>query len=646
MIHYASPTGTATWAQSTNINTPCSIYTAVSNAVAGDTVYCLAGTYNLTSTLNFYINSGSIGNPITFMKDPAAAENTVILNATNNMLDHIWISNVSYIVLDGFNLTMTSQQSLNGFVEIVNSANHITLKNLYIHDISNASAGIRVWGNSANYNNCNNNTIDNCQIKRLGQSCLGIKVAYTTTLTIKNCWIQECHNDLIQIVQSTYPTIDGNILFDPKPASDPSDPHEDCIHMYYVDDGIIKNNRIRHCNNTSQIGAPVMLGGSNPVTPCNRTKVYNNLLWSDRSQLIDVANCTDTEIWNNTFAGGNAAGYSLALWRNPGGTSIFKNNIIWNPGGYWNLDDGAGWVGADNHFETATYPGWTNTYTGALNLVNPSKTTDSASDLHLTATSPCQDKGALSTPATVDYLGTARWDNPAYANVAGSTIDLGAFEYTEGGTPPPPTTYNTTVQPCDIDSHMSSGNPTTNYGDAIRLDFLDQSTNTQRPLMKFDFAAEVPSNATITLARTSLRYIEFLNNDPNGRELQCCKLTRNDWIELEATWNIYKTGSNWTTAGGDYVTTNPAMVTATCPAAFGWIDFTTTAIFQDAQLNTNQIANLLFKYTNEAHASPGWLRCASSENATTANRPKTYIEYTLPETGSTVHRAIIGGMVF
>jgi hypothetical protein len=38
-----------------------------------------------------------------------------------------------------------------------------------------------------------------------------------------------------------------------------------------------------------------------------------------------------------------------------------------------------------------------------------------------------------------------------------------------------------------------------------------------------------------------------------GTIIRVYKLTRSDWVETEVTWNIYKTGSPWTTAGGDYV---------------------------------------------------------------------------------------------
>jgi len=43
--YYVSPTGTASWSDCTNINTPCSLQTANQNAQAGDVVYLRGGDY-------------------------------------------------------------------------------------------------------------------------------------------------------------------------------------------------------------------------------------------------------------------------------------------------------------------------------------------------------------------------------------------------------------------------------------------------------------------------------------------------------------------------------------------------------------------------------------------------------------------------
>ena len=70
-IYYVSPSGSATWSQCTNINTPCNVTTGMSNAVAGDTVYFRGGTYLVASGSRYSPkNSGISGSPITFKAYP------------------------------------------------------------------------------------------------------------------------------------------------------------------------------------------------------------------------------------------------------------------------------------------------------------------------------------------------------------------------------------------------------------------------------------------------------------------------------------------------------------------------------------------------------------------------------------------------
>jgi hypothetical protein len=66
-VHYVSATGTDTWANSTNIGTPCSLATANANVAAGDTVYLRGGTYSgITGAAIGPVNTGTSGNVITF----------------------------------------------------------------------------------------------------------------------------------------------------------------------------------------------------------------------------------------------------------------------------------------------------------------------------------------------------------------------------------------------------------------------------------------------------------------------------------------------------------------------------------------------------------------------------------------------------
>lgn len=97
---------------------------------------------------------------------------------------------------------------------------------------------------------------------------------------------------------------------------------------------------------------------------------------------------------------------------------------------------------------------------------------------------------------------------------------------------------------------------------------------------------DVPPGAAISLAKLRLYYCSYPVDDPVGRSIYALRLLRRDWVELEATWNIYKTGSGWTTAGAgsdgnDYTSVDAA--TAVVPASFGWMEWDVTEQVKTAQ---------------------------------------------------------------
>ena len=104
--YYVSPSGSASWNQCTNINTPCLLSIANSNVVAGDTVYIRAGTYNISDSGINPLNTGIVGNMITF-----SSYNGEVVNLVGNGpystcvdLDSEYSSPIrSYIKITGIN---------------------------------------------------------------------------------------------------------------------------------------------------------------------------------------------------------------------------------------------------------------------------------------------------------------------------------------------------------------------------------------------------------------------------------------------------------------------------------------------------------------------------------------------------------------
>lgn len=182
-----------------------------------------------------------------------------------------------------------------------------------------------------------------------------------------------------------------------------------------------------------------------------------------------------------------------------------------------------------------------------------------------------------------------------------------------------------TIQPSTIDTNLSKPSPTTNYGTSSTITVQPVPLGPVRSILAFDFSAVVPAGATITLATLSL-YCTFALA---SRTITVYRLLRTDWVETEATWNIYKTGSNWSTAGAfdttnDITTTDAA--TATSVSKNAWLDETVTAQVQTALDSVSGIAHFLIADTGGNGF--GNNDYASSEYATSSSRPKLYIEYT------------------
>jgi hypothetical protein len=113
------------------------------------------------------------------------------------------------------------------------------------------------------------------------------------------------------------------------------------------------------------------------------------------------------------------------------------------------------------------------------------------------------------------------------------------------------------------DTYVYLWNPTSNFGTATTLPVQTRGSYTERALIRFNLAS-LPSDATITSAVLALT-----GGCPGGSAARPLGVHRvnsdRPWVEGQATWNNYLTGSAWTAAGGDYVTT--ATATASFPVS-------------------------------------------------------------------------------
>jgi hypothetical protein len=198
-----------------------------------------------------------------------------------------------------------------------------------------------------------------------------------------------------------------------------------------------------------------------------------------------------------------------------------------------------------------------------------------------------------------------------------------------------------TVQPSTKDTYLVVNLNTNNYGTSVDLIIRDRSGFTRRVLLEFDLSG-LPAGQTITSASLRLNYYNKADTDPVGKTVWAYKLTRTDWVEIEATWNSYKTGSAWTAAGGDYVTSSPAGGSVAVPAGYDWVSFDVLAIVQDAYAASKNAEFLVKLETEGLSSGYSFVYFHSNNYAVDTNLcPKLIIEYT-PAVKGRSFGAIIG----
>jgi hypothetical protein len=195
------------------------------------------------------------------------------------------------------------------------------------------------------------------------------------------------------------------------------------------------------------------------------------------------------------------------------------------------------------------------------------------------------------------------------------------------------TTY--TSQPAEAaatDTTIELLAPTVNFGTGGLLGVGNNEfagNETWRTLIKFDLSS-IPQTAYISSATLTLTI--SADKAQNARDFKMYRILR-DWIEIEATWNQWKNGNAWTTAGcgsngNDADLTN---VWATC--SMGTAD-SGTKNFVFSATGLAELTKMVFgTYTNygwlikaDTEANDAYEFCSSS-NATSGNRPLLTIEY-------------------
>lgn len=186
-----------------------------------------------------------------------------------------------------------------------------------------------------------------------------------------------------------------------------------------------------------------------------------------------------------------------------------------------------------------------------------------------------------------------------------------------------------------LDAIISESATTTNYGtlDNFGVGNATVGSGNRRTLIKFNLDA-LPAIATLKTVKLSL--CVRTDDSANARTFRVYR-TKRAWVEAQATWNIYSTGNNWSTAGGFHA--NDCEQTDIGSADFSASE--TPYAFKDFSLTPTTKTALdlgngwLIKADTEADDLYYFF---SSDWSTDAERPKLTITYQLPA----VRRALLG----
>jgi hypothetical protein len=191
----------------------------------------------------------------------------------------------------------------------------------------------------------------------------------------------------------------------------------------------------------------------------------------------------------------------------------------------------------------------------------------------------------------------------------------------------------------NVDTNVRLSAATTNYGSDSELivGVTNGPTKVYRSFLAFNLAG-IPAGANITSCRLTVNVTQRTN--PTLGHIR--RLCAQHWLdgdgqgENQATWNVWRTGSNWgsagaastasCTSGGDYTTAGEVAYTP--PGGTGLFTFPdVTALCQDAI--SQQGGWLRMRITQDVESvQSNLIKFDSSEAGSAANRPKLVVTWT------------------
>jgi parallel beta-helix repeat protein len=414
--YYVSPAGSDAAPGTSSAAAFATLQHAADLVAAGDTVDVLAGTYNQGFVLGWdNPQNGTASAPITFHAEPGA----IITGRNNKTADAIDLEGASYITVEGFTITNPSSSITRAGIRSVTNHN-VIIRN-------NNVDGMGTWGIFTAFSDdtlIEGNTASHSQTQHgiyVSNSSQRPVIRGNTLFGNYSCGLH-MNGDVSQggVGVITGALVENNIIYDNGAGGGSGincdgvqnsrfqnnliyDEHASGISLYKIDAAQSSTGNVI-VNNTIII-APDGRWAVNIQDASTENLVYNNILLNENPSHGSIDISSDS-------VSGFGSDYNAVMDRFTPDDNNFQTLAQWRAG-----------TGQDQHSFVASE---------ALLF-----TSAPAGDFTLSTMSPAIDAGAVASspnqPPSYDLLGNARPQGAGY--------DLGAYEFSQSGTPtnPPPT---------------------------------------------------------------------------------------------------------------------------------------------------------------------------------------------------------------